>query len=65
MLMTVTDEVLLEQIKEMMLAAGVEPYEEIRTMADLEARFRKVERDYAEGRYLTHEELRAEIESWR
>jgi hypothetical protein len=64
MLMTVTDEALLVQIKEKLLSAGVEPYEEIRTMADLEARFRKVERDYAEGRYITHEELLAEIETW-
>lgn len=65
MLMTVTDEVLLVQIKGMMLAAGVEPYEEIRTMADLEARFRNVEQDYAEGRYITHEEMLAEMESLR
>jgi hypothetical protein len=65
MLMTVTDETLLLQLKEMMLAAGVEPDDEIRTVADLEARFRKVERDYAEGRYITTEELMAKIENWR
>lgn len=64
MLITITDESLLVQLKDMMLSAGVEPYEEIRTMADLEARFRKVEREYAEGRYITHEELLAEIETW-
>jgi hypothetical protein len=65
MLMTITDETLLLQLKDMMLAAGVEPDDEIRTLADLEARFRKVEQDYAEGRYITHEELLAEIETWR
>ena len=64
MLITITDESLLVQLKDMMLAAGVAPDDEIRTLADLEARFRKVERDYAEGRYITHEELLAEIETW-
>ena len=64
MLITITDESLLVQLKDMMLAAGVEPDDEIRTLADLEARFLQAEREYAEGRYITHEELLEEIETW-
>lgn len=65
MLMSIKDEALLLQIQNLMLDAGVAPSEEIRTMADLEARFRQVEREIAEGRYLSNEEMQAEIESWR
>jgi hypothetical protein len=65
MLMSIKDEALLLQIQNFMLDAGVAPSEEIRTMADLEARFRKVERDFAEGRYITMEELMAKMAARR
>jgi hypothetical protein len=64
MLMSIKDEALLLQIQNLMLDAGVTPSEEIRTMEDLEARFRQVEREIAEGQYLSTEELLAEIETW-
>jgi hypothetical protein len=64
MLMSIKDEALLLQIQNLMLDAGVVPSDEIRTMEDLEARFRKVELEIAEGQYLSTEELLAEIETW-
>jgi hypothetical protein len=65
MLLSIKDEALLLQIQNLMLDAGVAPSDEIRTMEDLEARFLLAEREYAEGRYQTTEELLAEIETWR
>jgi hypothetical protein len=64
MLLSIKDEALLLQIQNLMLDAGVAPSEEFRTVEDLEARFRQAEQAYAEGRYLTNEEMLAEMETW-
>ncbi len=64
MVMQVEDAELLGRVMELLLDAGIEPYVEIRTVEDLEARFRKAEEDYAAGRYITTEELLEEIKTW-
>ncbi len=65
MLFLIKDEVLLLQIKQLMLDAGVVPVDEIRTMADLEAQLTRAQAEFANGDYQTTEELLAEMETWK
>ena len=65
MLFSIKDDALLLQIKQLMMDAGVNPVDEIRTMADLEARLTQAQAEFAEGNYQTTEELLAEMETWK